>query len=284
VPTVSVITPVFAPTAAYLRETISSVNAQRLPPGWEIEWLVQEDGPHPTLEHQFHRLDYARYEANGTHLGIGATRNSALSRATGELVHVLDHDDILLPDALATLIPRFEQNSIHWAVGQADDLMPDGRRVCWKSALPFGLVEEGAVNNLAIEREGNWSIHCAGLMMRTDSVRALGGWAAAPSDEDIVLFAALTEVSAGYNDPRVTWLYRQHQGQATRSRTVRDRSAQGRRIALQRIMAARQTGLSLSRATPPPEARQDPDEIRVGPAEKDSYELGEASRGTSLGS
>jgi hypothetical protein len=137
------------------------------------------------------------------------------------------------------------------------------------------LLELRIVNNLAIEREGNWPIHCAGLMMRTDSVRALGGWAAAPSDEDIVLFAALTEVSARYNDPQVIWLYRQHQGQTTRSQAVRDRSVQGRRIALQRVMAVRQTRLGLDSATPLPGARLDhPDELwKVGPAEKASQAI-----------
>ncbi|MGH3811569.1 MAG: glycosyltransferase family 2 protein [Pseudonocardiaceae bacterium] len=272
--TISVITPVFAPTANYLRETITSVDAQRLPPGWRLEWLVQEDGQSPSLAPLFRDMGYVRYESNGGQAGIAATRNAALSRATGQLVQVLDHDDILLPGALETLIPRFSQHAIHWAIGQADDLMPNGDRVAWKSVLPFGRIERGAVNAVAIDHEANWSIHCAGLMLRTDSVRALGGWAAAPSDEDLVLFAALSEVSDGYNDPAVTWLYRQHPGQLTRSRDARDRSARGRRIALQRVMAARHSGLRLNQTTletlEEAAAQSRDDELRVGPPEKKS--------------
>lgn len=48
---------------------------------------------------------------------------------------------------------------------------------------------------------GNWPIHCAGLMMRTATLRALGGWAATPADDDLAMFAALSKVVDGYNDP-----------------------------------------------------------------------------------
>jgi hypothetical protein len=41
---------------------------------------------------------------------------------------VLDHDDVLLPDALDTMIPIFKDSTIHWAIGQADDSLPNGAR------------------------------------------------------------------------------------------------------------------------------------------------------------
>lgn len=267
----SIITPLFAPTASYLRDTIASVGSQRLPSSWHVEWLVQEDGPAPALADQLRQVLFARYEANGSQLGVATTRNLALTRATGDLVQILDHDDILLPDALATLIPRFDTKSIHWAIGQADDLMPDGRRVSWDSALPVGPVPKGAVNTLAIEHAGNWPIHCAGLMLRTDSVRALGGWAATPSDDDVTMFSALAELTEGYNEPTVTWLYRQHQEQAHRSPVWRHRSEQGRRVALQRIMAIRRVGLTLGDTAPATvEDQSNVAAIRVGPPEKES--------------
>ncbi len=42
---ISVITPVYAPKAEFLGETYKSLQAQVLPPGWDWEWLVQQDGP-----------------------------------------------------------------------------------------------------------------------------------------------------------------------------------------------------------------------------------------------
>lgn len=74
-------------------------------------------------------------------------------------------------------------------------------------------------------------------MMRTEVLRALGGWAAAPIDEDIIMFAALSELAPGYNDPAVTWLYRLHDRQTHRTQTSRLLSQAERLIALQRVRA-----------------------------------------------
>src|SRR4051794_35758529 len=144
-PKVSVITATHAPGATFLTDTGDSVAAQSLPDGWDLEWLVQEDGASPQLEEDVtDRWPMAvRYSANGRQFGPGATRNSALARAHGDLVQVLDHDDVLLPGALALQIGKFEQYPIHWAVAAADDLLDDGSRKSWGSAIPFGLVEPG---------------------------------------------------------------------------------------------------------------------------------------------
>lgn len=169
-PKVSIITAAYAPSAEFLAETIASVTLQELPPGWDLEWIVQEDGERPVLESSFSEIPYVKYAANERQLGIPGTRNLALDRATGGLLRVLDSDDVLLPGALSSLIPYFTSGQIHWAVGQADDLMTDGRRVKWEPLIPVGVVKAGAVNDYAIENGGNWPIHCAGLMARTDTV------------------------------------------------------------------------------------------------------------------
>ncbi len=249
-PRLSILTAAYGPSATYLPETAESVSAQVLPADWDLEWIIQEDGDDPILRSALVHNPMVKYEANGLRLGIGATRNMALSRATGDLVQVLDHDDLLLPGALALLVEKFEQHPIGWAVAAADDLMEDGSRKSWDSDLPFGVVPAGAANRWAEDHGGNWPVHCAGLMMRTDAVRALGGWAGAPVDDDIVLFAALSELSQGWNEARVTWLYRQHAAQTSRSATWRSMSESGRRMALQRIRAIQHSSLNLAASQP----------------------------------
>lgn len=263
----SIITAAYAPLAHFFDDTIESVLAQTMPEGWTLEWLVQEDGEIPSLENRLLKHSVIRYDANGAHTGIAATRNLALTRARGDVIHVLDHDDVLLPDAYSRLLPRLEERDVHWVVGQADDWLTDGGRRPYASALPFGRIEAGAVNSWAIEHEGNWPIHCAGLIMRTTLVRAVGGWGGVPVDDDIVMFSAMSELAAGYNDPSTTWLYRIHERQTHRSAQWRERSTDGRRIALQRIQALRASGLSIGidvSALP----AQDP--VDVGPAAKDN--------------
>ncbi|WP_433465373.1 glycosyltransferase family 2 protein [Spirillospora sp. CA-128828] len=261
----SIITAAYAPSSEYLAETISGVEQQTLPEGWQLEWIVQEDGEAPCLAEHFKGISYAHYEANDAQLGAASTRNRALTRATGELVQVLDSDDILLPNALASLIPKFEDSTIHWAVGQADDLMPDGSRVPWPSALPYGRIAAGMVNEWAEEHGANWPIHCAGLMLRVTPLRALGGWIDLPFDEDIAMFAALSEMCDGYNFDGVTWLYRQHSGQTTRNKGMHHLGAASRRFALQRAKAVRNIGLKFGEHRDVLDAGHD---VEVGPAAK----------------
>ena len=244
-PRLTILTAAYGPSAHYLPETVDSVRAQVMPAGWELEWVIQEDGNEPTLGPTLPDEAFIRYAANGMQLGIGSTRNLALSRATGDLVQVLDHDDLLLPGALALLASRFEGRPIHWAVGAADDLLADGTRKSWHSALPFGTVPAGDVNHWAEQHAGNWPVHCAGLMMRTNSLRAVGGWAGAPMDDDIVMFAALSELGDGWNEQTVTWLYRQHAMQTHRSDVWKSSANVGRQMAMQRILALRHTGAAL---------------------------------------
>lgn len=262
---ISIITAAYAPLADYFAETAESVLQQVLPPGWELEWLVQEDGEVPSLAASVAGLAHVKYAANNAHTGIAATRNLALTRATGDVVQVLDHDDLLLPNALVGLLPHFEDPSVHWVVGQADDFLSDHSRRAYESALPFGRVVAGEVNTWAMRHDGNWPIHCAGLLMRTQLVRAFGGWGGTPVDDDIIMFSALSECVDGYNAPETTWLYRIHDRQTHKSAQWRERSSDGRRIALQRIEAIRGVGLQI---TGNPAAATNTS-VHVGPAAKD---------------
>lgn len=272
-PRLSIITAAYAPLADFIGETVASVQDQELPDGWDLEWLVQEDGTDPRLGDELAPLPHVSYEANNAHTGIAATRNQALSRATGDLVQILDHDDVLLPGAILNVVQHFDDPSIHWAVGQADDLMPGGERITYESALPFGRVPSGTVNDWAIKHDANWPIHCAGLTMRTQLVRILGGWAGCPVDDDIILFSALSEIADGYNEPATTWLYRRHQRQTHKSNEWKARNKDGRRIALQRVQAVRAARLhfSVDHLAETPVAA-----VRVGAAAKDTAADGHA--------
>jgi glycosyltransferase involved in cell wall biosynthesis len=268
-PLLSVITAAYAPTADYLQATAESVASLDIPAGWEVEWVVQEDGAEPRLESQIRRFDFVRYAASRRQFGTARTRNLALTRASGVLLQALDQDDVLLPGLLTTLIPLFERYPIHWAIGQADDLLPDGTRRPYPSPIPFGLYEPGVINDFAEKDGGNWPIHAAALMMRTASVRALGGWTGIPFDDELAAFAALSQAAPGWYDEQLTWLYRHHPKQLHRTRESEEMSAAGRRVALQRARAVAATGLRFADASAAGFAATDGD-VYVGPVAKDT--------------
>jgi O-antigen biosynthesis protein len=101
-PRFSVVTPVYDTPADILRLTIGSVTEQTFD-DWELV-LVDDRSPSP---HVLPILDEAaaldarvrvvRRDENG---GIVAASNDGVAAATGEFVALLDHDDLLHPDAL----------------------------------------------------------------------------------------------------------------------------------------------------------------------------------------
>lgn len=113
-PLISVVMPVYNPPESFLRAAIDSVIEQ-IYPHWEL--CIADDAStapyvHPLLEHyqaQDNRIKVVFRTRNGH---ISHCSNSALELATGEFVALLDHDDLLTPDALyevALLINRQTQ-------------------------------------------------------------------------------------------------------------------------------------------------------------------------------
>ena len=110
-PRISIVMPAYNTPEVYLREAIDSVRNQ-IYPHWEL--CIADDAS--TAEHikplleEYAELDSrikVVFRAENGH--ISAASNSAIALATGEFIALLDHDDLLTPDALyqvALLINR----------------------------------------------------------------------------------------------------------------------------------------------------------------------------------
>lgn len=100
-PLFSVVTPVYNPPPAALWECIESVRAQTWT-DWELV-LVDDCSTDPRVGEVLRqaagdsRVRVVRREANG---GIVAASNDGLAAARGQFVALLDHDDLLEPEAL----------------------------------------------------------------------------------------------------------------------------------------------------------------------------------------
>ena len=103
-PCVSIVVPLYCTNETFLREMIGSVQAQSYE-NWELcladgspeenaarlEAVVRKCAGEDT------RICYRRLEKN---LGIAGNTNAAIAMAHGEWIALLDHDDLLAPDAL----------------------------------------------------------------------------------------------------------------------------------------------------------------------------------------
>jgi len=108
-PLISVITPVYDPSESVLQDCLNSV-AQQSWANWE-QILVDDASlsAHVTrvllqASRADERVVLAPRQSNG---GIVAASNQALSRAKGQILVLLDHDDLLAPNALERIAEAF---------------------------------------------------------------------------------------------------------------------------------------------------------------------------------
>lgn len=101
-PLISIITPVFNTPVEWLGQAVDSVLAQAYE-NWELLLIDDASTESATLEflsqieQRDSRIRLIRRQSNG---GISAASNDGLAQARGEWIGLLDHDDLLEPDAL----------------------------------------------------------------------------------------------------------------------------------------------------------------------------------------
>jgi glycosyltransferase involved in cell wall biosynthesis len=212
---VSVITAVHAPGAHYLPDAYASLAGQRMPDGWDWQWIVQEDGETDAVAPRL--PDDPRISFGQGRSGRAAmARTMALSRAEGRFVKVLDADDMLTPGALARdLAALCGRPDVGWATSRVLDLLPDGSTVGFDQDPPGGIIERGTVLAHWRAHDHRAPVHPASLFVRRELLLALGGWMALPASEDTGLLLALDAVSRGWFTAETGLLYRKWPGQVT---------------------------------------------------------------------
>ncbi|WP_313707451.1 glycosyltransferase, partial [Planktothrix agardhii] len=106
--------PVYNTPETFLREAIQSVLDQ-VYTNWEL--CIADDASTAShvkqileeYQQQDSRIKVVFRTKNGH---ISVTSNSALELATGEFIGLLDHDDVLTPDALYEVVSLLNQNPV----------------------------------------------------------------------------------------------------------------------------------------------------------------------------
>jgi glycosyltransferase involved in cell wall biosynthesis len=146
----------------------------------------------------------------------GVARNLALSRADGDLIKVLDSDDVLPAGALARDIAVFEARpETGWTTSKVVDFLPDGTNAEFAEDPQDGPLNRDDLLRYWREHNGRPSVHPATLCIRRHLLFALGGWMALPAGEDTGLLIAAAVVSPGYFIAETGLLYRKWPGQVT---------------------------------------------------------------------
>jgi glycosyltransferase involved in cell wall biosynthesis len=232
-----IVTAVHPPAAPFLPDAYKSLCEQELPDGWDWLWLIQEDGQSDQVA-PYVPDDVRISFRQGRPGGAGMARTMALARAEGELIKVLDADDMLAPGALARDIAALASNpGIGWTTSRVLDLLPDGSFLGFDQDPPAGPIERGAVLDHWKAHDYRAQVHPATLCIRRDLLLALGAWMALPASEDTGLLLALSAVSRGWFSPEVGLHYRKWPGQVTSQAAHTDTAEREARMAVIQVRA-----------------------------------------------
>jgi hypothetical protein len=115
--------------ARFLGQAIDSALAQTYP---HVEVIVVDDGStdeSPAVIRRYGGRVVPLLKENG---GQGSAWNAGFARSTGDVILFLDSDDVLHPDALARVMPHFQDPAVakvHWPLREIDDSGGDRGRL-----------------------------------------------------------------------------------------------------------------------------------------------------------
>jgi glycosyltransferase involved in cell wall biosynthesis len=188
--------------AQFLRAAVDSVLSQT----WrDFELIVVDDAStddSAAVLHSFHdpRIRIIRHETNR---GASLSRNDALSAARGDLIAIMDADDVCAPDRLGRQVEYLDAHPPAGLVGCGiyDNIDATGA-VLYTSILPH---DNETIQRALMER---WCFLHSSIMFRRKLYLTVGGYRAAfepVEDHDFVL--RIVEHSQAHNicEPLVTY-------------------------------------------------------------------------------
>lgn len=211
-PKVSVVMTVFN-AERYLREAVDSILNQTFT---DFEFIIVNDG---STDRSLEILQtYAKRDArirliSRHNTGIVAAANEGIAAARGPYLARMDADDVSLPERFARQVKYLDEHA---------DCVIVGSRVM--TIDPYGIPvspSEHALRHEEIDAQlltpfGGWALLQPATMMRTDVVRAAGGYRGSYNiSEDHDLFLRLAERGKVANLPEILFHYRRRYDGAT---------------------------------------------------------------------
>ena len=111
-PLISIVVPAYKTPELFLRQLLDSLEAQTYS-NWELCMAngSPEDETMAAVLAEYEKKDSRiRHKDLEANLGIAENTNEAFSMAEGEFVGLLDHDDLLAPDALYEMVKAMEEH------------------------------------------------------------------------------------------------------------------------------------------------------------------------------
>ena len=234
-PKISILVPAYKTPEEYLRQMIASVQEQSYA-NWELciaDATESEDSVKEIVESftkEDDRIVYRHLEKNE---GIAGNTNQALKMATGAYIALLDHDDLLAPDALyeaarASCFPeKVKQSGVHWDTYMGKLTECGGFRAKEQGVPDFIYTDEDKVTedvsehyaphfkpdfSIDLLRSNNYITHLC--VIKKELAEAAGGFREAfegAQDYDFI-FRCVEQAERIVHIPKVLYHWRMHEG------------------------------------------------------------------------
>jgi len=192
---ISVVTPTGGKRPEMLAQAVASVRAQTLAP---LEHIVVDDGSYSVSS--LDDVTVLQIERSGP----GPARNAAIGQAGGEVIALLDDDDLWHPHHLATVSAAMEQTGAD--VVYADCVVENRRDGYGFEVIDFD-------GQLLLERN---FLCLPATIVRRSALLAVGGFPDEPRGQDWSLWKNMHRAGATFlHVPTVTVTYRFHDDNLT---------------------------------------------------------------------
>ena len=191
----------------YLAEAVDSILGQTFR---DFELLLIDDGSKDStaaLVADFGRRDPRVVPISRPNRGLTPTLNEGIARATAPLLARMDADDVAEPTRFEKQVAFLDANPDCVCVGSRVTLIdPLGSPIkVTDHATDHASIDAGLIKGIG------WSVVHPAAMLRTDSVRKIGGYREQfKTSQDLDLFLRLAEVGRLANLPEPLLRYRQH--------------------------------------------------------------------------
>ncbi len=218
-PLFSTVIPVFN-RAQLIRATLDSVLAQGFA---DQEVLVVDDGSTDdtlkTLAGYSDRIRVLQQKNSGP----AVARNLGIEQACGEYIAILDSDDLWFPWTLATYAQAIREFGSPAFLAGAPAVFQSEEKVRAIERTPFKA--ERFPDYLASGNKWRW-FSASSFVLRTDAVRAVGGFSSEWINSDDADLALRLGLAAGFVDIQspATFAYREHAGSLKSNAEVSGRS------------------------------------------------------------
>lgn len=204
-PLISVIMPVYN-AERYVAQAIESILTQTFT---NFEFLITDDGSTdrslPILQ-TYAARDRRICLTHSPNQGVSRTRNQMLTVARGDLIAVMDADDIALPERFARQVEFLQHHPEVVCVGASHELIDAAGRLLTTLILPE---QDADIQREALAGHGSICHPCA--MIRREALVQIGGYDESfLSAHDLDVWLKLGEIGKLANLPHPLLKYRIH--------------------------------------------------------------------------